>query len=340
MPMGRGTSQATAHELVAPMATPSGAASGPSPSALLRPHLRMEDLAPDHGWVEVWRHGTRYWNQSETATNHSSCSASPRCASPWWLRKDYVAKHGMHQPVQIGLHPGEDCHHFGTVAEGLSIGSWGDCGPSLAERLQATPGMDSATAREAANCSSLWNYGVWFYPMKGSGVQVNVGRSLRANTREDVSRALGLPCEDDAPFCDHAPSDKLWCHLALFHGYDSIQMARAHLTEVPEIVICNGTGAAAVTDTCPPVALRAAAGGACRCDESQPGLNCGAGKAVASVLSEAGPCVWPTKLVQDRAGTQCVHSPGPNQVVAAMWHDACEKGHYTGCVSCGSLPPL
>ena len=59
------------------------------------------------------------------------------------------------------------------------------------------------------------------------------------DTREQAHKMLGLPCRDP-PYCDTNPRDKLYCTLALARGYDSIQIARAHSSMTPELVICNG----------------------------------------------------------------------------------------------------
>ena len=45
---------------------------------------------------------------------------------------------------------------------------------------------------EAASPRSRWPYGCWFYLIRGSGIAVNVGRSLRTKNRRDVHARLGL----------------------------------------------------------------------------------------------------------------------------------------------------
>ena len=78
----------------------------------------------------------------------------------------------------------------------------------------------------AASQRGRWPYGCWFYLVKGAGIFVNVGRSLRALTRHDVHQKLGIPCaESEDPFCTRPPGDKLYCHLARQQGFDSIQIA-------------------------------------------------------------------------------------------------------------------
>lgn len=171
---------------------------------------------------------------------------------------------------------------------------------------------------EAAAARSRWPYGCWFYLMRGTGIAVNVGRSLRAATRRDVHARLGIPCAA-AGFCTAPPGDKLYCYLAAKAGFNSIQIARAHFNGRPELIVCSGKCmTAAVGGACPPIPLRA--GGAtaasqyrkdsthakCRCNHASALLNCGRASAVN--CSEARPAR------------------------AAMWHAACVAGLYKRCV--------
>ena len=100
--------------------------------------------------------------------------------------------------------------------EGRSRGWPGDFGPAY----------EAAGWPAAAAADSEWGYGCWFFLARGSGVFVNVGRSLVAQTRNAVARALGAGCRDGGE-CNlpwMPPLDKLWCTLATQRGYDSIQV--------------------------------------------------------------------------------------------------------------------
>lgn len=154
-------------------------------------------------------------------------------------------------------------------------------------------------------------YGGDFRVKKSSGIAVNVGTSLRVDSRADASQVLGLPCADP-PMC-HAPNtvqDKLYCERAVGMGYDSIQFARPHLPCLTaaclngppgwtsELVVCSkGCMSQTVSGACPPadVELRAVTWGAapaasgggearserrfgpCTCGAASDALNCGAG---------------------------------------------------------------
>jgi hypothetical protein len=194
----------------------------------------------------------------------------------------------------------------GSAIEGLSAGFKSDCGP----------GYTALGRPELASCSeydppALVSYGCWFFfssgPLisqkyyeqslgykvnktLGSGIGVNVGKSLRVDTRGEASNALGLPCEDH-PLCEkpNAVQDKLYCERAVKLGYDSIQFARPHRTcyaascegvNPPELLLCTGSCMSeAVTDACPKGvevrSLREHSYDPCECDNDSHVLNCG-----------------------------------------------------------------
>ena len=120
-------------------------------------------------------------------------------------------------------------------------------------------------------------YGCWFnWNAFGSGIFVNVGRSLRARRRSEASRLLNATCPDP-PHCYGGSMDFLWCTLASRLGYDTIQVQNSHAELSSELIVC-GKGCATVrlNGTCPPgVALRDASGAACNCSEASARLNCG-----------------------------------------------------------------
>lgn len=81
--------------------------------------------------------------------------------------------------------------------------------------------------------SSKWpkvNYGCWFYTALDasdhSGAFVNVGRSLRLETRCDVHDVLYKSRKASNALCTGSPGDRLWCTLARAQGYDSIQIQK------------------------------------------------------------------------------------------------------------------
>ena len=196
---------------------------------------------------------------------------------------------------------------FGTkcraVVEGYCNGFKNDCGEDYLQLNRS----DLVSCTNAAKTG----YGCWFFfaeaklehtlskrhfgkdleTTRSSGVAVNVGKSLRVDSRYSASHALGVPCADP-PLCvsrAHA-QDKLWCEQAVKMGYDSIQIARPHLPcledrclmsppgWLTELAICKGRCMTeAVYDACPPgIELRTAKGEQCNCPSGAPLLNCGA----------------------------------------------------------------
>jgi hypothetical protein len=182
-----------------------------------------------------------------------------------------------------------------AAREGLSPGFKADCGPEYVKMGRP----------ELSSCDK-WGadvgYGCWFFfssPISafgvainvstGSGVAINVGRSLRVNTRAEASKALGLPCADP-PLCEKPGTvqDKLYCERARERGYDSIQFARPHVlcgkgercfsANPPEMVLCTGGCMTERTESaCPPgVELRRMGSkGTCKCSEDSDFINCG-----------------------------------------------------------------
>ena len=129
---------------------------------------------------------------------------------------------------------------------------------------------------------SWTSYGCWFFVTPGSGVFVNVGRSLRFSSRQ-AARAF-LSAADKS-----TPVDLNWCTRALELGYDSVQIGAEHASymrhesgqerDVAEVVICSGRCASErVCGRCPPLELRTGfdARKRCVCDEQQPILGCAA----------------------------------------------------------------
>lgn len=118
-------------------------------------------------------------------------------------------------------------------------------------------------------------YGCWFFVMRGTGVYVNVGKTMIAYDRSDVNTAFGLFC-NRPPYCD-GQGDRYWCQKALSNGYDSIQVVNANENENHELVICNGKcSTQPVDENCPPMELRTGynASSLCNCVENTPIINC------------------------------------------------------------------
>lgn len=204
----------------------------------------IAELAPDKSWIEVVRFST------------SGCLSRPGLLPSWSKIID-----------ACGVRGGEM-----RFSEGLSVGWPMDCGSGYA-------GVDATAVACPCNSTApmLRNYGCWFYRSHGSGVAINVGRSLRARTRAGVAKRLGLPC-GRPPLCNtgFTEQDKLWCTRARALGYDTIQVAKSHIDSFSEVIHCaGGCATQPVAGACPPVPLRTAAGGACACSDAIDILNCG-----------------------------------------------------------------
>ena len=191
-----------------------------------------------------------------------------------------------------------------ATIEGHSIGFPTDCGNDYVQMNRS----------DLASCSSSSppakvGYGCWFYfaqpnlqkfsfgkdflIKRSSGISVNVGKSLRVDSRASAAAALGLPCANP-PLCNQEKTaqDKLYCERAVQRGYDSIQFARPHLPCLEasclsgkgpgwtsELVLCTGQCMTnELTQACPPgVELQTAGGKPCNCSNESHALNCGKG---------------------------------------------------------------
>ena len=70
-------------------------------------------------------------------------------------------------------------------------------------------------------------YGYWFFVTPGTGIKVQIGRSLRLASREDA----GILLSNDRSRPNK--NDTGWCHSARKMGYDSIQIV------VEKCVLCQ-----------------------------------------------------------------------------------------------------
>ena len=210
-------------------------------------------LVPDHGWAEVMRFATACGPAAEGYS-----VAFPNDCGPDYVkmgRPELASCDPKHPPAKVGY----GCWFF--FAEG--------------------PLVDN---------SFYWNAGVKLNSTAGSGVSVNVGRSLRFDTRGAASAALDLPC-GDPPLCEKPGTvqDKLYCERAVERGYDSIQFAHPHSTcledscvgqNPAELLLCTGSCMSErITQACPPglKLRRVGTEGPCECSTEAHVLNCGAG---------------------------------------------------------------
>ena len=162
------------------------------------------------------------------------------------------------------------------------------CMASLANSWSNRRGMPTA-------CDGLLGterYGCWFFVARGSGVFVNVGRSLRMAKPKHLRQLLNPTRDANGRRVDQAAlnpkMDRNWCERALELGFDSIQLQTVgapfvrHISDgdrgLVEIVICSGGCAQqSACGACPPLPLSAAADGSrpCACNESAGMINCG-----------------------------------------------------------------
>lgn len=90
------------------------------------------------------------------------------------------------------------------------------------------------------------DYGVWHYFAKGSGVSVNLGKSVRF---DDKSKAIEWSRPHAVP-CDGCAADSFLCAAARAHGYDSVIARRdfraKHTSgtdhDLIEIILCHHGG--------------------------------------------------------------------------------------------------
>ena len=213
--------------------------------------------------------------------------------------RELVPDHGWAEVMRFAA-------NCGPAAEGLSRGFPNDCGREYEDL--GRPDLASCDAKH--NPPNKVGYGCWFFfstgpvidktfylgagvnltNLAGSGVSVNVGRSLRVDTRADASAALGLPCADP-PLCEKPGTvqDKLYCERAAALGFDSIQFARPHRTclsddcvgtNPQELVLCTGTCMTEeVTEACPRgvQVKQLDSNTVCDCSSDSHVLNCGRG---------------------------------------------------------------
>ena len=121
-------------------------------------------------------------------------------------------------------------------------------------------------------------YGCWFHVMKGTGVFINIGKTLAiANTTELLSY-LGLNSQGciEGVDCNGLPYvDKYLCTKALELNYDSIQLSSDFINEV---IMCSGDCAEVpVNSSCPNVPMLGGFNHSkpCYCNDTCSLMNCG-----------------------------------------------------------------
>ena len=132
-------------------------------------------------------------------------------------------------------------HGFSDYVEGLST--------TITYSIDFMPLLKKSYA-SAGTMNVKRPYGCWFFSTKGTGIYVNVGRTLAAKNRPELHRKLSIPCFEKL-YC-FPPGDALWCTRAIEEGYDSIQVPTIYGSV--ELVICTKRCAMEpVGETCPPV---------------------------------------------------------------------------------------
>ena len=120
-------------------------------------------------------------------------------------------------------------------------------------------------------------YGCWFHIMRGTGVFVNIGKTIVAMSRKHAFEILNIPCSDDNVYCYHPASDFNFCSKIIERGYDSIQIYNSHPANFSELVFCTGNCATKpLSGSCAPLELRTGwnATKHCSCNSSYAILNC------------------------------------------------------------------
>lgn len=121
-------------------------------------------------------------------------------------------------------------------------------------------------------------YGCWFHVIKGTGVFINIGKTLAIEDNVELFKYLDLDshgCIEGVDCGELEYVDKYLCTKALQLHYDSIQLFRDNLNE---LIICSGNCAQIpINSSCPDIPLR---GGfnhskSCDCNDKFSLMNCG-----------------------------------------------------------------
>jgi hypothetical protein len=99
-------------------------------------------------------------------------------------------------------------------------------------------------------------YGCWFHIIKGTGVFINIGKTLAIEDTMELFKYLGLDshgCIEGVDCGDLQYVDKYLCTKALQLHYDSIQLFRENLNE---LIMCSGICAQIpINSSCPDLPL-------------------------------------------------------------------------------------
>ena len=117
---------------------------------------------------------------------------------------------------------------------------------------------------------TLQPYGCWFYMLRGTGIYVNVGKTLVQYSRAEATNFLNITV-------NYGTADYYFCRKLRSVGYDSLQIFNSHKPFLHELVICSDECTTKkITSSCVPIELRTGwnATKSCICNETYPILNC------------------------------------------------------------------
>lgn len=106
--------------------------------------------------------------------------------------------------------------------------------------------------------------------MRGTGIYINIGKTLVAMNRTHAYELLNIPFEEYI-------NDRNFCPKVMEMGYDSLQIFNSLFLKEAELIFCTGKCATDIVKTaCPPIELRTGwnATKECICNVSYPLLNC------------------------------------------------------------------
>ena len=152
-------------------------------------------------------------------------------------------------------------------------------------------GYEQLTRERNESATASVNYGCWFFLAGNasgwSNAYVNVGRSLRMDSRCDTHGFLYGSRKSANALCTHSPGDKYWCEIARARGYDSIQIRRGSAINMgmsrrkpwSELIVCTEQCATQrfSESACVPVARAITAAGhvrPCDCPAGAQLLSC------------------------------------------------------------------
>jgi hypothetical protein len=211
------------------------------------------DMNSPHWW------NTYRANHSVTPTRDECIFSATPAPDGCWLevRRSSTAASRCFRPGQ-------------SYNEGVSTGFPGDNGAYYSQHT-------SLMAQAGAAADRLWPYGCWFDVHANTGVFVNVGRSIRFESKDEALWYFGLMTRTGKAIVTFP--DKLLCSFAILHGYDTMQLVRSASTnERTEFVVCSGGCIEQpVAGGCAPIPLARRVNGSvmpCNCVENGCHLNC------------------------------------------------------------------